>query len=163
MDPQNYATRTEYRPPAAWYQRFNKVGVPLIALGLAPHDAVVLEVRGRKSGKVRRTPILRTRYNGDDYLVALAGEAQWVRNLRAAGGEAAIRHRRRRPVTLDELPTPERPPVIAAYIEAAAKRSGEKAAGKATRFYFGLDLDASQEQISEIAGYYPVFRIGYLG
>lgn len=161
MDPQNYAERTQYRPPASWYQRFNKIGVPLIALGLAPHDAVVLEVRGRKSGRARRTPILRTRHDGDDYLVALAGEAQWVRNVRAAGGEAAIRHRLRRPVMLRELPSDERAPVIAAYLAASRKRSSEKNAQKAARFYFGLDLDASSEEISEIAGYYPVFRIEY--
>ena len=109
MDPQKYSARTAYRPPADWYQRFNKIGVPLIALGLAPQDAVVLEVQGRKSGKTRRTPILRTRYNGDDFLVALAGEAQWVRNVRAAGGEAAIRHRLRRRVGLHELPPPNEP------------------------------------------------------
>lgn len=161
MEPQDYSARTEYRPPASWYQRFNRIGVPLIALGLAPHDAVVLEVRGRKSGKARNTPILRTRHDGDDYLVALAGEAQWVRNVRAAGGEAAIRHRRRRPATLHELPAAGRAPVIAAYIEAATRRSGENAARKATQLYFGLDLDASLDQIGEIAGYYPVFRIEY--
>ena len=161
MDPQNYAARTEYRPPASWYQRFNKIGVPLISLGLAPHDAVVLEVEGRKSGKTRRTPILRTRHNGDDYLVALAGEAQWVRNVRACEGKAAIRHRLRRQVVLHELPSAERAPVIAAYLAASRRRSSEKAARRAARFYFGLDLDASRQEIEPIAHYYPVFRIEY--
>jgi deazaflavin-dependent oxidoreductase (nitroreductase family) len=161
MDPQNYAARTTYRPPAAWYQRFNKIGVPLISLGLAPHDAVVLEVRGRKSGKTRRTPILRTRHESSDYLVALAGEAQWVRNVRAAEGDAAIRHRLRRDVLLHELPPSERAPVIGAYIAAARRRSKDKAAAKAVRFYFGLDLNASADDIAEIASYYPVFLIEY--
>lgn len=162
MDPQDYSARTAYRPPAAWYQRFNKIGVPLIALGLAPHDAVVLEVRGRKSGKTRRTPILRTDHDGADFLVALAGEAQWVRNVRAAGGEAAIRHRLRRRATLHELPPAERAPVIAAYIDAAKRRSKDKVAARAIQFYFGIDLDASPDEIAGIAGYYPVFRIEYL-
>jgi hypothetical protein len=30
-----------------------------------------------------------------------------------------------------------------------------------TRFYFGLDLDASQQEIETIADYYPVFRVEY--
>jgi deazaflavin-dependent oxidoreductase (nitroreductase family) len=162
MDPQDYSARTEYRPPASWYQRFNKIGVPLISLGLAPHDAVVLEVQGRKSGKIRRTPILRTDREGHDYLVALAGEAQWVRNVRASEGKASIRHRRRRSVLLHELPDEERAPVIAAYLASSRERSREQAAQKAARFYFGLDLDASLEEIAEIADYYPVFRIEYV-
>jgi hypothetical protein len=64
MNPQDYATRTDYRPPASWYQQLNRLGVLLTSLGLAPRDAVTLQVRGRKSGKVRRIPILRTRYQG---------------------------------------------------------------------------------------------------
>jgi F420H(2)-dependent quinone reductase len=93
LNPQDYGSRTEYRPQAAWYQRLNRLGVPLTSLGLAPRDAVTLEVRGRKAGKLRRIPILRTRYRDADYLVALAGESQWVRNVRAADGRAFIRRR----------------------------------------------------------------------
>lgn len=76
MNPQDYSNRVVYRPPAAWYQRLNWLGVLATSVGLAPRDAVTLQVRGRKSGKLRRTPILRTRYRSEDYLVALAGESQ---------------------------------------------------------------------------------------
>ena len=51
--------------------------------------------------------------------------------------------------------------MIAAYLVASRERSSEKSAQKATRFYFGLDLDASLQEIEIIAGYYPVFRIEY--
>jgi hypothetical protein len=79
MNPQDYSRRTRYRPPAAWYRRVsNRLGVLLTSLGLAPQDAVTLEVRGRRSGKPRRTPVLRTPYRGQDFLVALAGESEWV-------------------------------------------------------------------------------------
>jgi len=101
MKPQNYAARTAYRPPAAWYRRTNWLGVLLTSAGLAPRDAVTLQVRGRTSGKARRVPILRTRHQGADYLVALAGESQWVRNVRAADGRAIIRHRGARSVHLE--------------------------------------------------------------
>lgn len=49
--------RTAYRPPAAWYRRLNWLGVLLTSQGLAPRDAVTLQVRGRTSGKLRRVPI----------------------------------------------------------------------------------------------------------
>jgi len=92
MNPQDYSSRTRYRPPAAWYRRINNgLCVLLTSLGLATRDAVTLEVRGRRSGKRRRTPILRIPHQGGDYLVALAGESEWVRNVRAAGGRAVIR------------------------------------------------------------------------
>lgn len=64
VKPQDYSARTAYRPPAGWYRRLNWLGVLLTSLGLAPRDAVTLQVRGRTTGKVRRVPILRTRYRG---------------------------------------------------------------------------------------------------
>jgi deazaflavin-dependent oxidoreductase (nitroreductase family) len=161
MNPQNYAHRTAYRPPAAWYRRLNWLGVPLTSLGLAPRDAVTLQVRGRSSGKPRRTPILRTPYRGADYLVALAGESQWVRNVRAAAGQAVIRRRTAHRVRLQELPPEERPEVIAAYLHRGRQRSGAEAAAKQARYYFGLDPGASVEDIRAVADYYPVFRVVY--
>jgi hypothetical protein len=162
MDPQNYAERTSYRRPAAWYLRFNRLGVWMTSAGLAPADAVTLIVRGRSSGKPRALPIIRTRHDGADYLVALAGEAQWVRNVRAAAGVARIRRRGTSEVRLVELPTDERPPVISAYLDAARTRGGEASYRKQARFYFGLDPDPSPHDIADIAEYYPVFRIDHV-
>jgi deazaflavin-dependent oxidoreductase (nitroreductase family) len=161
LNPQEYAQRTRYRPPAAWYRRLNWLGVALTSLGLAPRDAVMLQVRGRRSGKPRRTPILRTPYRSQDYLVALAGESQWVRNVRAAGGQAVLRRGTAHWVQLQELPPEERPEVIGEYLGRGRQRSGAKAAAKQARSYFGLPPDASVEEIRAVAGYYPVFRVLY--
>lgn len=161
MKPQDYSARTGYRPPAAWYRRLNWLGVLLTSLGLAPRDAVTLQVRGRTSGKLRRVPILRTRYHGDDYLVALAGESQWVRNVRAAHGHAVIRRRVARQARLEELPVEERAEIIAEYLRAGQRRSGSEANADQARFYFGLDPDPRAHDIDAIAGFYPVFRIVY--
>ena len=162
MKPQDYSARTAYRPPAGWYRRLNWVGVLLTSLGLAPRDAVTLKVRGRRSGKVRRIPILRTRYRGDDYLVALAGESQWVRNVRAAHGDAVIHRRGARRVHVDELAPSDRPEIIAEYLRAGGRRSGAEANAQQARFYFGLEPDPSIDDIRAIADNYPVFRLSYL-
>lgn len=159
MHPQDYATRTAYRPPAGWYRRLTWLGVLLTSLGLAPRNAVTLEVRGRKSGKWRRTPLVRTRVGGEDYLVALAGESQWVRNVRAAGGRAVIRRVRSHPVRLEELAVAERPAIIAAYLAEGRRLSGEDASVAQARCYFGLDPDPSLDEIRPIARFYPVFHI----
>jgi hypothetical protein len=161
MNPQDYSARTDYRPNARWYQLLNRLGVVLTWLGLAPHDAITLEVRGRTSGKPRRLPILRTPYQGDDYLVGLAGESQWVRNVRAASGEAVIRRRGTHRVHLEEIAPGDRSGVIAEYLRRGEQRGGAEAAAKQARFYFGLDPNPSLDQIKAIVDYYPVFRIIY--
>lgn len=161
MNPQDYGQRSDYRPPAAWYRRLNSLGVVLTSLGLAPKDAVTLEVRGRTSGKLRRIPILLTSFRGHDHLVALAGESQWVRNVRAADGRATIRRRRAHRVRLEELAPGERAGVIFEYLQVARRRGGAAAAAKQARFYFGLDPEPTREEVEEIEAYYPVFRITY--
>lgn len=130
MNPQDYSARTAYRPPSPWHRRLNWLGVALTSLGLAPRGAVTLEVRGRRSGKPRRTPLLCTTHRGRDYLVALAGESQWVRNVRAAGGRGVIRRGRARPVHLEEVQTDDRAEVIAAYQQAGQQRGGEQTVAK---------------------------------
>ncbi|WP_406045162.1 nitroreductase/quinone reductase family protein [Micromonospora sp. NBC_00898] len=147
VKPQDYSARTEYRPPAGWYRRLNWLGVLLTSVGLAPRDAVALQVRGRTSGKLRRVPILRTRYQGKNYLVALAGESQWVRNVRAARGDAVIRRGRARHVRLEELAPADRPDIIAEYLRAGRRRSGADANADQARFYFGLGPDPSIDDI----------------
>jgi deazaflavin-dependent oxidoreductase (nitroreductase family) len=158
MHPQDYSARTTYRRPAAWYLRGQGLGVWMTSHGLAPRGAVTLEVAGRRSGEPRRTPVLLTRVDGQDFLVSLAGQSQWARNVRAAGGRAVLRRHGDRPVRLVELPPEERPSVLAAYINREGKASA-KAAARTAQYYFGLGPDPSWEQIAAVAGFYPVFRV----
>jgi hypothetical protein len=113
------------------------------------------------SGTLRRLPILRTPHEGADYLVSLAGESEWVRNLRAAHGEAVIQRGRARRAHLVELPTADRPAIIAAYLRAAKARSSAASYAKQAQSYFGLAAEPSDAQIADVAEYYPVFRIEY--
>lgn len=99
-----YTGAGRYRRPPTAYLRLQWV-VPLAtALGLAPAYVVNLEVPGRRTGLVHRTTLGQTTLDGHHYLVALAGELEWVRNARAAGGCAVIGRRRRRAVSLVEVP-----------------------------------------------------------
>jgi hypothetical protein len=107
-------------------------------------------------------PILRTRHQGADYLVALAGESQWVRNVRAAHGRAIIRRRGAREVHLEELAPADRPEIIAEYLRTGRRRSGPEASAKQARSYFGLDPEPSMDDIRGIVENYPVFRVDYL-
>jgi hypothetical protein len=60
--------------------------------------AAVLHVRGRVTGADVRVPIVVVPYRWRWHTVAMLGEkANWVHNVRAAGGEAEVTHGRRRP------------------------------------------------------------------
>jgi deazaflavin-dependent oxidoreductase (nitroreductase family) len=87
----------------------------IYARGVAPDYLVTLEVRGRRSGRTIRFPLVMVAVGGERYLVSMLGQnANWVRNVRAAGGEAILRHGRREEVHLEELAVDRRAPVLAA-------------------------------------------------
>jgi deazaflavin-dependent oxidoreductase (nitroreductase family) len=151
----DYTQRTTYRRPPALYRHIQWLGVFLASHGLVPESVVVLEVRGRRSGNPRRTVIVRTAYGGDQYLVALAGESEWVRNVRAASGRAVIRHGHAQAVDLVEIPADDRPPIIWAYLH----RTGWSSPSNEARHYFGLNPEASLDEIRSVVDRYPVFRI----
>jgi deazaflavin-dependent oxidoreductase (nitroreductase family) len=153
--PVDYSSRTAYRRPPPLYRHLQWVGWLLTSHGWVPDFVVLLEVRGRRSGRVRRTLLVRTIRDGRAYLVALAGESEWVRNVRAAAGRAVIRHGKPRHVTLVEVLAAERPPVIREYLCGKGRRAGSREAER----YFGLSPDPSLEEIRPIADHYPVFEI----
>jgi deazaflavin-dependent oxidoreductase (nitroreductase family) len=84
----------------------------IMRLGLTP----TLAVRGRKSGAWRVAPVNVLELDGDRYLVAPRGEAQWVRNLRAAREGELRRRGKAERFRAHELPVEERPRVIEAYV-----------------------------------------------
>jgi deazaflavin-dependent oxidoreductase (nitroreductase family) len=117
---------------------------------LAPARAVTVEVRGRRSGRVIAFPVAVADYNGERYLVSMLGEhANWVRNVRAAGGRATIRRRGRRPVRLDEVEPALRAPILRRFLAVAP----------GARPHFPVDRHAPVADFERIARAYPVFRI----
>jgi hypothetical protein len=79
LKPVYYArSRDKYRPPPDLYRRLGRLGPVVTTLGLSPRDVITLEVPGRRTGVIRRTSIVRAVCDGGHYLVALAGESEWV-------------------------------------------------------------------------------------
>jgi deazaflavin-dependent oxidoreductase (nitroreductase family) len=77
----------------------------------------ILAVRGRRSGKLIRTPINVVEMGGVRYVTSPRGETGWSRNLRASGECWLKVHGAERRYRAMELPVAERPAVIAAYLE----------------------------------------------
>ena len=151
-----YRDRAGYRPPRPHVARVNRLVAQLAALGLTPRDTIALEVRGRRSGKLRRTALVWAEHGGNRYLVSLAGESVWVRNVRAANHEATIRRLHAQRVRLEEVPVTQRAPILKAYL---SKRAYSKSPEYEAREFFGVSAEATLEELDGIAERYPVFRI----
>jgi len=106
-----------FREPTPIEKVFNRVMGFMVSLGLAPSHMQLLEVRGRKSGKLFTTPVDLLGFNGKRYLVAPRGRTQWVRNAEAAGEVVLKRGRSRRQFHLRAIPDSEKPPILKAYLD----------------------------------------------
>lgn len=158
--PVEYAARTAYRRPPGFYRRLQSIAPLFRRLGLTPDYVVELDVPGRRTGLPRRSLLVRIESQGAYYLVGLAGEAEWVRNVRAAHGRVVLTHRRRRQdVHLTEVPLGLRAEVIRAYVHRPSPRGRAMVRTGEARHYFGVEPDASDEELAAIADRYPVFRI----
>jgi len=67
---------TEFRKPSAFERFFNRMFGVLVGLGLGMRHNYLLQVRGRKSGKIYSTPVDLLELSGKRYLVAPRGRAQ---------------------------------------------------------------------------------------
>lgn len=122
----------------------------LYALGIAPDHLVTLEVQGRRSGRTVALPLVMAVVAGERYLVSMLGEGtNWARNVRAAGGEVALRHGRREEVRLEEVAIDRRAPVLKAYLKRAPN----------ARAHMPVAADAPLAEFGQVAYRFPVFRI----
>ncbi len=136
-----------------WFTRrvFNPAVAGLTRLGIGLYGSRILEVRGRKSGEWRRTPVNLLSYAGDEYLVAPRGHTQWVRNIRAGGAARLLLGRRTREIAVTELDDRSKPPVLRAYMKKWAWEVG--------RFFDGVSAESSDSELLAVAADHPVFRL----
>jgi deazaflavin-dependent oxidoreductase (nitroreductase family) len=142
----------------------NAVTASLIRLGVRIGTFTLLTVRGRKSGRPIDTPVALFLHEGQRYLIATYGEVNWVRNLRAAGGVAALTQgRRSEAIRAVELALED-----AASIFQAALRSGPPGIPapmvRVYRRYFVLPyldvtLDSPFEDVLREVRTHPVFLV----
>lgn len=143
----------EAHHPAGWFTRnvFNRFVAWLTRRGLSVAGSRVLEVRGRKSGEWRRTPVNLLTFEDTRYLVAPRGEVQWVKNLRASGQGRLRVGRRTEDFTATEVADEEKPPLLRAYLK---KWKWEVGA-----FFGGVGPDSTDDELRRIAPDHPAFRI----
>ena len=120
-------------------------------MGLGFSYNYLLQVRGRKSGKIYSTPIDLLELGGKRFLVAPRGRTQWVRNAEAAGeitlkkGKYAAEVRASR-----ALSDQEKPEILKAYLDQFKRE---------VQSYFPVPAGSPVEAFRELVQSYPAFEL----
>jgi deazaflavin-dependent oxidoreductase (nitroreductase family) len=136
--------------PSLTERIFNRLFAIAIRFGIGLRHNYLVEVRGRKSGRIFSTPIDLLEVGRRRYLIAPRGETNWVRNARAAGRVTLRKGRRREEFAVRELGLAERPELLKAYLDRFALT---------VQRYFPLAREAPASEFTPIAGRYPVFEL----
>jgi hypothetical protein len=143
-------TARNYLRPSTLEHLFGRILTALIWIGLIRGHFYVLEVRGRSSGRTISLPVDPLDLAGHRYLVCARGNANWVRNARAAGQVVLARAMRRHHYAVVELPPALRPPVLKAYLD--------RFASEVQRF-FPVPKGSPVDAFNGLAERYPVFEL----
>jgi deazaflavin-dependent oxidoreductase (nitroreductase family) len=139
-----------FREPTTVEKMFNRAFGFLVGLGLGFAHSYLLEVRGRKSGKLFSTPVDLLELRGKRFLVAPRGRTQWVRNAEAAGEISLKSGRTRLQFHLRPLTDAEKPEVLKTYLD--------RYKSEVQRF-FPVPAGSPPAALAPIAASYPAFEL----
>ena len=88
-----------------------------MGLGIGLRHNYLLQVQGRKTGRVYSTPIDLLEFKGRRFLVAGRGRTQWVRNAEAAGEVVLKRAATQQKYRIRVVPNEEKPEFLKAYLD----------------------------------------------
>ena len=144
------ADAANFAKPGAVDRIFGRTLAFLVRIGVIRGHFYVLEVRGRRSGRIISLPVDMLELDGRRYLVCARGNSNWVRNARAAGEVVLVRGFRRRRYAVRELPAEARPPVLKAYLDRFATE---------VQRFFPAPKGSPVEAFDNLAPRYPVFEL----
>ncbi len=128
---------------------WNRLAMWLIGAGLGAGRWRILEVRGRTSGRVYRTPVSILTFEGRHWLVSPYGRRGWAANAIALGEVTLRRGGRSVAYRAHEVEPSQAAPLLRAYL----------AQEPITRPYFDVTLESSDAAIAAEAPLHPVFAL----
>jgi deazaflavin-dependent oxidoreductase (nitroreductase family) len=139
-----------FRKPNPAEAFFNRTFGFLVGLGLGPHYMHLLQVRGRKTGRVYSSPVNLLEFDGKLFLVAPRGRTQWVRNAEATGEISLKKGRAQNKYRLRAVSDDDKPKILKLYLEKYKS---------AVQRYFPVPAGSAAESFRGIAQNYPVFEL----
>jgi deazaflavin-dependent oxidoreductase (nitroreductase family) len=141
---------TPFNRPNLIDRAFNRAFGLLLRFGIGFAHNDLLEVRGRKSGRIYSTPVNLLELGGKRYLVAPRGYTQWVRNVLANGEASLVKRTRREEIRLKAIPDEEKAKILKAYLD-RYRRTVQQ--------YFPVKAGSPLEAFQPLAVRYPVFEV----
>src|SRR5262249_28991582 len=139
-----------FNHPTTFDQAVNKLFGLLIGVGLGlPHN-YLLQVRGRKSGRVYSTPVDVLIRDGKRYLVAPRGNTQWVRNASPSGVVPQKKGGRPDKFAVRSLWDEENPDILKSFPHRYNLR---------VQRFFPVPAGSPTAAFRPISGRYPVFEL----
>ena len=139
-----------FNRPTTVDRAINKLFGLLVGLGLGlPHN-YLLQVRGRKSGRIYSTPVDVLDRDDKRYLVAPRGYTEWVRNAIAIGTVSLKKGRRSEAFGIRLLSDDEKPEILKSYLD-RYKLTVQR--------YFPVPAGSPTEAFRPLTGEYPVFEL----
>jgi len=118
-------------------------------MGINMQGAMVLTVRGRKSGEPRSVVVNPLEIDGVTYLLSPRGETQWVKNARVAGTLTLHRGRQYASYQVTEITDPEvKLTVMRAYLDRWSWQ---------VKSLMGVSKASTDADLRAILGNHPVF------
>lgn len=139
-----------FQEPSAVERMFNRAFGVLVALGFGLRHNYLLQVRGRKTGRVYSTPVNVLELQGRRWLVAGRGRTQWVRNAEAVQEVTLRKGRSRQTYRVRTVPDAEKPAVLSAYLSRFRPT---------VQRYFPLPAGSGPEAFAALVDRYPVFEL----
>jgi deazaflavin-dependent oxidoreductase (nitroreductase family) len=136
--------------PSALERVFSRGFALLVGLGLGLRHNYLLEVRGRRTGRIHATPVNVLDLGGRRWLVAGRGRTQWVRNAEAAGEVILRKGRRRQRVRVRVVADADKPPILSAYLDRFALT---------VQRYFPVRAGSPPAALAPFVARYPVFEL----
>jgi deazaflavin-dependent oxidoreductase (nitroreductase family) len=147
---QRNAELSRFQKPSAAEAFFNRAFGLLVGLGIAPGYMQLLQVRGRKTGRVYSSPVNLLQFDGKLYLVAPRGQTQWVRNAEAAGEVDLKRGGTRNKYRLRPIPDTDKLEILKLYLNSYKS---------AVQRYFPIPAGSAPGAFGDTAARYPVFEL----
>lgn len=136
--------------PSAVAALFNRLFGFLVGLGIGPRYMQLLQVHGRKTGRLYSSPVNLLQVRGKSYLVAPRGRTQWVRNSEATGEILLKRGSVQRKYRLRPIPDAEKPKILKLYLDSYQS---------AVQRFFPVPAGSPPSAFRDIASSYPVFEL----
>lgn len=142
-------TREDFLRPNPIERGLNRAFGTLVGLGFGLRHNYLLQVRGRKSGRIYSTPVNLLEIDRQLFLVCPRGRAEWVRNAEA-NGWVLLKKRRTQKFSVSAVPDGQKAAILKEYLQ-RFKTTVQR--------YFPVNAGSPPQAFAPHSARYPVFEL----